>query len=838
MEEVAISSKLELHGAAASSSPHSVLNLPNLHPSSSSSSSESSKESILYASNCILNIATPVRLDDDSVAYNVESTLRTCTLPRSDVLRSITAMALLNPIDDVVGGTERECTGTGEGIGVSSMVVCAFSDGTITLWIRRNDNDNDNSWSEHVITGLTADGEVGVVTITDPNTNKGTNANAQHSHSHFETSIADIDGVYCQHNALAPDGSASASASGSLNIDVIIVTASSNGLQSYTRCIEIQNSSANANANVNMKTNTEMTIIGTYPTFTIKFTTMDNQLLLAVGTALPRNNRIHFYTCPIPIRSPSASSSSSSSSTMSILWKHQGSVMGHLDWISCLDWSWCWSFNGDGNNNTVECAGANADAGADAGVNIGVSTGTGMLASGSQDARIRLWKFHPVTIYEDDDNSGEDSEDDDDEGEDEEDEDDENLIEEGEARMYLRYENGDGVIVQSAVTLEALLIGHEEHVTSVGWRPGSVKPCLISSSMDRSILIWMEEDEQEQSESAAAVMSMSEGSGNVWVPVTRVGTAGGVLGGSVGSSLLGFVNVLWSNDGKRILGHGFGGAIYFWSSHHTHDQSEHASTSIERWVATSGITGHFRGCSDISWEATEGMYLLSGGLDQTCRLWMQVPTHQDNLQNSKIWKEVGRPQVHGYDLNTVACIGTGKGELLHRFVSGADEKEARAFDAPIDTMKLIQRLRGDDVDKVDALNNGVRVERAFIPSLGLSNRANISDAMEEGSEVGIPKDSKDGGVHVDEQSVAKALPRERDLGVVSLWPEIRKLYGHLTEMICLASTAGRCKGKASEQDEVLVASSCIARDSENAAIRVWNVEKNICVDILKVRTHE
>ena len=59
-------------------------------------------------------------------------------------------------------------------------------------------------------------------------------------------------------------------------------------------------------------------------------------------------------------------------------------------------------------------------------------------------------------------------------------------------------------------------------------------------------------------------------------------------------------------------------------------------------------------CSDISWEATD---LLSGGLDQTC--------------------------FHGYGLNTAACIGTGKGELLHRFVSGADQKGARAFDAPI-----------------------------------------------------------------------------------------------------------------------------------------------------------
>ena len=72
-------------------------------------------------------------------------------------------------------------------------------------------------------------------------------------------------------------------------------------------------------------------------------------------------------------------------------------------------------------------------------------------------------------------------------------------------------------------------------------------------------------------------------------------------------------------------------SIYFWSSDHTHDQSEHSSTSTERWVvATPGITGNFRGvvCSDISWEATD---LLSGGLDQTC--------------------------FHGYGLNTAACIG-------------------------------------------------------------------------------------------------------------------------------------------------------------------------------------
>jgi len=71
------------------------------------------------------------------------------------------------------------------------------------------------------------------------------------------------------------------------------------------------------------------------------------------------------------------------------------------------------------------------------------------------------------------------------------------------------------------------------------------------------------------------------------------------------------------------------------------------------------------------------------------------------------------------------------------------------------------------------------------------------------------------------------LPGERDLGVASLWPEVRKLYGHQTEMVCLASTT--MEGT----DITVVASACKARDEENAAIRLWNVEKNICLDVLK-----
>lgn len=40
------------------------------------------------------------------------------------------------------------------------------------------------------------------------------------------------------------------------------------------------------------------------------------------------------------------------------------------------------------------------------------------------------------------------------------------------------------------------------------------------------------------------------------------------------------------------------------------------------------------------------------------------------------WHEIARPQVHGYDLSSVAVISR------YRFASGAEEKVIRAFKAP------------------------------------------------------------------------------------------------------------------------------------------------------------
>ena len=93
--------------------------------------------------------------------------------------------------------------------------------------------------------------------------------------------------------------------------------------------------------------------------------------------------------------------------------------------------------------------------------------------------------------------------------------------------------------------------------------------------------------------------------------------------------------------------------------------------------------------------------------------------------------------MHGYDTTSIACIGGGGADEnpRHRFVSGADEKFLRVFDAPASTLRLLDSLRRlKQLKKGSSINGGVgdpsssnsggngienhnRVERAFLPSL-------------------------------------------------------------------------------------------------------------------------
>lgn len=75
-------------------------------------------------------------------------------------------------------------------------------------------------------------------------------------------------------------------------------------------------------------------------------------------------------------------------------------------------------------------------------------------------------------------------------------------------------------------------------------------------------------------------------------------------------------------------------------------------------------------------------------LDQTTRIHAGIPVLHDggDADPPVVWHEVGRPQVHGYDVVGVASL-----DAL-RFVSVADEKVARVFEAPREFIQVLDNL--------------------------------------------------------------------------------------------------------------------------------------------------
>ena len=104
-------------------------------------------------------------------------------------------------------------------------------------------------------------------------------------------------------------------------------------------------------------------------------------------------------------------------------------------------------------------------------------------------------------------------------------------------------------------------------------------------------------------------------------------------------SLMEFVDAVFSLEADRIVGHGYGGSIHFWTQYWSWEENtmvmmedeadgmENYALVTARWVADPCITGHFRLVLvvDMAWD-TDGEYLLTTSSDQTTRLWSEVPT--------------------------------------------------------------------------------------------------------------------------------------------------------------------------------------------------------------------
>ncbi|KAK6454865.1 ELongator protein 2 90kD subunit [Scheffersomyces xylosifermentans] len=411
------------------------------------------------------------------------------------------------------------------------------------------------------------------------------------------------------------------------------------------------------------------------------------------------------------------------------------SLTGHEDWIRCLQF-------------VVEEKHKNY-----------------ILASGSQDRYIRLWRLKLNDLIDDSD--------------------------EDESKLILlsnkQYKFSIGESSRGAISFEALIMGHDDWVTGLQWHPSyktnstERKLQLLSSSADTALMVW----------------EMDQESG-IWVCVNRLGEMS-IKGASTATGASGgFWSCLWFEDPETktqyILANGKTGSFRVYRS-----VDEEAKT----FEAVFGITGPVKEVTDLVW-SRNGEYFTSTSLDQTSRLFAPWTENREY----KTWHEFARPQIHGYDMICIDNITDSK------YVSGGDEKVLRVFEITNSIGQLLKKLCNIEV----ASDTEQLPESASLPVLGLSNKA-ANEQLEAGEAAQQQQDAEENNeVTEAKEDVLATLtspPLEDYLQRYTLFPEIEKLYGHGYELTCCATSPNGS----------LIASACKSNSAKHAIIRVFNARK-------------
>lgn len=269
---------------------------------------------------------------------------------------------------------------------------------------------------------------------------------------------------------------------------------------------------------------------------------------------------------------------------------------GHDDWVRALDF--CVSLPTPKGDHSASVDG-NTDAVVDA--------PTIMLATGSQDNAIRLWRIRAAAESEATSGdasasvpgtaaAGADE------------------FEQMVTKLEREMAENEGSIATKAhvfdiererwaVTFDALLIGHDGWITGLRWHPpvsasGSgtgglhsqlIQPAaLLSSSADNSLILW---SPSASVGSSYASLGSGAASSSIWLAAQHFGEV-------AGPSNLGFFDALWGPAGARVLAHSWGGAFHLWLR------------DKDIWAQAIAVTGHFGSVKSIAWEP-KGEFFLS-----------------------------------------------------------------------------------------------------------------------------------------------------------------------------------------------------------------------------------
>nr|CDS28332.1 elongator complex protein 2 [Hymenolepis microstoma] len=416
-----------------------------------------------------------------------------------------------------------------------------------------------------------------------------------------------------------------------------------------------------------------------------------------------------------------------------------GSLQGHCDWINCLDCIQMYPPT----EPIVE------------GQQI-------LVATGSKDTQIRIWHLRFL------EGSGEGLK--------------------GQ-RLHLPVSYSSSHILLSR--LESVIKGHNHSVTGLAWSPvlWSPKSCpqLLSASADKTLIIWAPSEPLFSNDGEANLVSES-----AWLEQVSVGTVGG--------KSLGFLGCAWGNYNNEIYGHGFRGDLSTWS------------TDGEPRIT---LTGHFNSVTDLSWcrETIDGTpiksiagsgdddsfisayppYLLTCGLDSTVRLHGLFYTEGSGCSPPvRMWRELARPQLHGYEMNSVVSM-----DFIH-YISAGDEKVGRVFSA---TESFVEQFLSEATIQAHPGLQHLPIA-AVQPEQGLSNRPMIEAEEQELIETNS------------EYIKSPYPPTESALTETTLWLETNKLYGHSNEVYSLALNP----------QGTLLASACKAAKEELAQILLWRTD--------------